>query len=338
MKFHKLILILFMIITNLSFYANAEKNFFPIKLITQVDGINYIIFEGYDGAYVCNKENGYEGNIIIPENVVIESSPYPVMGILDRTFSENNKLIGIEINCKIKSISKCQFYHCRNLERVKLPDSLSYIGEKAFYLCYKLNNIIIPDSVLSIYNQAFEECYNLNQINLPSNLKYLGKNSFSKCYNLKSISFPDSLERVREGTFKKCVNLENLYIPNNLIKIGKRSFYKCSNLRAPVFPDTLTFIGDKAFSECYNIEYLIFPSKIKHIGWDAFEYCTNLDWIRFLGDVPPKIGESAFYFSRAFKGEKIDVFVPDKSINKYKRNFLFKFGHIGTNVITYSYE
>ena len=54
---------------------------------------------------------------------------------------------------------------------VKLPESVTYIGESAFSRCTSLKKIILPDSIEYIGKDAFQWCENLEEIILPSKIK-----------------------------------------------------------------------------------------------------------------------------------------------------------------------
>ena len=53
---------------------------------------------------------------------------------------------------------------CRNLESVKIPNTVTSIKHRAFQYCRNLESIIIPSSVNSIGISAFSECKALKDI------------------------------------------------------------------------------------------------------------------------------------------------------------------------------
>lgn len=61
------------------------------------------------------------------------------------------------------------FKNCRSLERVTLPEHLTYLGGEAFYHCSSLEEVVIsPDSKLQqIGSSAFRCCDSLREITLP---------------------------------------------------------------------------------------------------------------------------------------------------------------------------
>ena len=58
----------------------------------------------------------------------------------------------------------CKYLQCRNLESVKIPNTVTSIKHRAFQYCRNLESIIIPSSVNSIGISAFSECKALKDI------------------------------------------------------------------------------------------------------------------------------------------------------------------------------
>nr|MCR5350256.1 leucine-rich repeat domain-containing protein [Acholeplasmatales bacterium] len=62
------------------------------------------------------------------------------------------------------------FMYCDNLQSVKLPDSLTSIGERSFLSCKSLSMIVVSKDINSIGEEAFYGCSNLKTVYNLSNL------------------------------------------------------------------------------------------------------------------------------------------------------------------------
>ena len=76
------------------------------------------------------------------------------------------------------------------------------IGDFAFRGAKQIESIRIPDSVLSIGKEAFCDCENLQMISLPHSIVSIGANAFYKCKNLETIIIPDNVTVLSYGLFK----------------------------------------------------------------------------------------------------------------------------------------
>ena len=89
-----------------------------------IDGINYRLDEETKTAEVIEKKNGYEGDIIIPETVVLENISY-----------------------RVTSIENCAIYECPSLKSVIIGNSVTCIGEEAFGHCPMLRSVTFNGTI-----------------------------------------------------------------------------------------------------------------------------------------------------------------------------------------------
>ena len=118
------------------------------------------------------------------------------------------------------------FSHCENLTSVKLPSSLTVIGENMFYDCLSLEEITLPESVVELSAFAFDHCESLNRINLSSQLKTVGYGAFSGCSSLTSITIPENVETIAGKAFEGCLSLSTVTIESKHVwreALGKGS-------------------------------------------------------------------------------------------------------------------
>jgi hypothetical protein len=68
-----------------------------------------------------------------------------------------------------------------SLISVKIPNSITSVGNNAFYGCSKLITVTIPNSVISIGDYAFFNCSGLIDISIGSSVTSIGEGSFGNC-------------------------------------------------------------------------------------------------------------------------------------------------------------
>ena len=260
-----------------------------------IDGINYRLNEETKTAEVIKKENGYEGDITIPETVVFNERTY-----------------------RVTSIGEGAFYQCESLKSIIIPDNVTSIGEGAFCDCESLTNITIPDSVTSIGDCALKECSSLTTITIPNGITSIGEGTFSYCKSLKSITIPNSITSIGEGTFCGCESLTNIVvakgntiydsreecnaiietgtntlicgcqtsiIPNSVTSIGEGAFFHCESLTDITMPNSVKSIEDGAFCQCSSLTSITIPNSVTSIGYTAFWDCSSLTSITFQGTI-----------------------------------------------------
>ena len=116
--------------------------------------------------------------------------------------------------------------------------SLDYVPDWFFYEFDNLTSIKLPYSITSIGQSAFYNCNNLASITIPDSVRSIGAYAFSDCSNFTSITIPNSVTRIGSGTFQNCSNLTSLTIPDGVASIGDWAFYNCTKLKTIYFKGT----------------------------------------------------------------------------------------------------
>lgn len=168
---------------------------------------------------------------------------------------------------------------------LKLPSSLTYIGEGAFENLQSYKKVIIPEGVTFLGRAAFISG-KFSEINIPEGVTNLDQ-TFSSCKKLKSILIPSTVTNL-EMTFSGCTSLTSVIIPEGVKTIGSSTFRDCSSLKSISLPDSVTTIGGNAFNNT-PITSLTIPENVTTFYETAISNCTSLDSITCKGKTPPNI-------------------------------------------------
>lgn len=203
------------------------------------------------------------------------------------------------------------------LEKVVIPSTITYLGQRAFAQCTKLKTVEfsgdgvseLEDDVRTVNNQtgsyarnakAFHEtflgCTSLETvINLPETTNAEGYSMYAAFDStaLKSVEIPATVANLY-NTFKSCNQLTTVtFKENSQLKVLTGTFNGCTLLEAISLPDGLEAIGltynttnmittgVSTFKDCKSLKSIVIPKTVKTLGGEAFSGCINLADITF---------------------------------------------------------
>ena len=216
----------------------------------------------------------------------------------------------------VKRIDRFAFYHCRNLSKVTIPESVTHMENSAFSRCFFAKDSLINHSALNAEendywyadiaekeidgmlfngNVLVEARPRLTSANIPEGVTTIDRNAFYECFDLTSVTIPESVTSIgssafsETGVIKDESNWEDgvLYISNCLIK-AKTEIKGAYTIR-----EGCRVIADNAFGECDKLSSVTIPNSVTHIGSSAFSGCRQLSSITLPGSVT-NIGQYAF--------------------------------------------
>ena len=207
-------------------------------------------------------------------------------------WTEENLVIPEEIDGKkvTKIGGRLTNYMKSILRKVKIPNTVTVIGEGAFKDCTELEDVIISEGVtsLSIADRAFEDCYELASITIPEGVTEIGDRAFGGCNKLISITIPSSVENIGEYAFeigsvdrllksikvsKENKNYDSRNNCNALIETSTNTLVLgCNNT---IIPDTIIKIDDYAFWGCNQLKDIIIPASVIDVGTFSGCYVLN---------------------------------------------------------------
>lgn len=230
---------------------------------------------------------------------------------LGTQFSGNTEITSfdeLQYFTNLKHITASAFSGCTNLASIKVPASLTKIGQNAFQNTAWLNaqsdglvyignvlytykgtmpantKIVVKDGTTCICNYAFSNQTNLIEIELPNSLLYLGTEDtsfseygyvFNYCTGLTTIKIPAGVKDIVRYTFRGS-GLKTIELPETLESIGNSSFRSCTSLESIVIPDKVRTIGKNTFRSCSQLQQVTMPSYLMSVASDAFRDCNQL--------------------------------------------------------------
>lgn len=236
-----------------------------------------------DGTVEITGYDGTETDVEIPSEI----DGMSVTGIGASAFFGSN-IQKVIMPDTITYIEYQAFFMCRNLEKITLSANLIKIGQNAFMYCENLKEIDIPDSVENILDSAFYDCRNLTSVIIPANLKYISQGIFGMCTNLNEIVVDENNTAVisENGILYNKSKTQLLRYPagktgevvisSTVRDIEANAFSGLKDIKCVVIPDNVIRIHGSAFSECDNLESVVVSENATTIAESAFKGCEKM--------------------------------------------------------------
>ena len=163
------------------------------------------------------------------------------------------------------------------IKALVIENGITYISPEAFDHS-AIEELRLPESVTEIGDDAFRGCGKLKTISLPSSLTKIGSGAFAFCESLEEVQIPYGVTAIPDECFFCCEALRSVQLPGGLKTIGERAFHSCGQLSGIDLSNTsLKWIGAWAFSECTSLQRVELPSGLSFLGDGAFEKCSSLE-------------------------------------------------------------
>jgi len=262
--------------------------------ILDISEVNIIAYTGTSGTAASS-------STIYPANEIPANSFY------DPDWIANTALKTIKLPNSITSIGNSAFESCKGLfGPLTIPNSVITIGESAFKSCKGITgSLIFPNSVTSIGGGSFYDCTGLDGIlTLSSSLTSIGRYAFWNCIGLNGLlTIPDNVKTIEEDAFYDCFGFTgNLKLSNSLTAIGAEAFAYCNGLTGNLkIPNTVTSLGASAFRNCTGFTGdLTLPNSIAAIENNTFTGCSGFTGNLRIPNSVTSIGSNAFSFCSGF--------------------------------------
>ncbi len=199
-------------------------------------------------------------NITIPEGVT---------SIGGSAFSYCSCLESITIPDSVTSIGRSAFGSCNKIRKVNVTDisawcEIKFEDSDSNPLCYgadlylngsHVTDLKIPDSITSIGEYAFRGCTSITSITIPNGITSIERDAFRNCTNLTSITILKSVTSIGDYAFEGCENLKSIIMPKSVISVGEYAFWRCTSLSDIYYSGTMKMWYDISIGE-YNYDLL----------------------------------------------------------------------------------
>lgn len=129
------------------------------------------------------------------------------------------------------SVSTVTFYMWKNLEDVRLPETLTKLPASCCRGDVSLRYIDLPMGLESLGEACFYDgCAKLELRRLPPGLKYIGGYCFEGCTKITVSRIPDGVSQCLIRTFGQCDGIETMTFPAGVTSIAD-TYLRSGNLR-----------------------------------------------------------------------------------------------------------
>lgn len=184
-----------------------------------------------------------------------------VTTIPEHTLAYSKGLTSLSIPDTVTSIGESSFYHCTNVQYLKIPISLRFNNQYTFQNMSGIKHVdfSLGDGTRVDFSSSERDYMpwlisssNLESATLPNGMTRICSFMFYECTKLKSVNIPDGVKSIGQYAFYHCNSLESIDIPNGVANIEKYAFARSMYSAYPgltklAIPSTITSIGEWAF-------------------------------------------------------------------------------------------
>lgn len=109
------------------------------------------------------------------------------------------------VSFRLFDMKKPKLEEYKEGELIVIPEGTKFIQKSQFRDNTKVKCIRIPDSVTTIGNFAFAGCRFLQSIGIPKNVIKIGMGAFCGCRSLQNITIPDNVIKMDVAIFNGCI-------------------------------------------------------------------------------------------------------------------------------------
>ena len=263
------------------------------NVITSLKGSNFAgKLEVIKGELLLNSQNKTE--IEVAQSVGIAVNPYEII---------EGELISSEGNLLLMD----------STGTLRIPETVTSIGEGAFADLEGLKTIIIPGTVKEIKMNAFRGNKDLETVIMEEGVESIGVSAFQGCANLKNVTMPQSLKDIKDQAFYADPNLKQITVPSGVKTVGAYCFSGDTGLTKVIFENGVEELQNRVFEGCTELSQIEIPESIKSIKNAVFTGCINLETINIDSKNQYYVYESGILLP---KDKSEIIFISDKVLKQ----------------------
>lgn len=204
-------------------YPSLETLYLPMDSFT----VSYAEFRNSPVQHViCGQPRGYVTPPIDREESRLGDSSFNGCGNLQDVDLSKYHIQSIPTDC---------FAQCSGVHKIKLPDTVTLIGDSAFKGCKSLKSLHLPDGVVRIGSRAFEDS-GITEMTVPKGVESIMPRSFRNCKNLKELTLQGVDTVVDVSVFEGCTHLRKCDLGDKLQHLCLDVFNACKELNEVHLP------------------------------------------------------------------------------------------------------
>lgn len=165
-----------------------------------------------DGSYGVVGYQGDEAEVVVPA----EYRSQRVTVLYDDLFAGHTEIESVRIPNTVTDLGECLFDGCEGLRRIELPSQLRSLWGATFCRC-GITTIVLPDKLRSIPPFAFKDCKHLRWVVCGRGMRKIRAWAFEGCDRLQKVIYgpdvdvsPDAFEShlVGNSRFNRSMHIE----------------------------------------------------------------------------------------------------------------------------------
>ena len=237
-------------------------------------------------------------------------------GVADRlpdgAFEKMSALAEVKLPQSVSAIGERAFAES-GIAKILISESVKTLGAKAFMNASSLNEVIISNAQLNVPEMSFYGCSSLTSLVLPAECKEIGASAFAGCSSLELLGLPSSLEVIGESAFANTA-VKILGMGTNISRIAAKAFDNVAITKVTCLAEVPPVLDASAF-----MQSVYDNATLKIVRAYEEAYRNNEAWSKFKNielDNTPIIDKDGFVHIHCLETGDVEIFAPMEIVQK----------------------